>query len=51
MNTDNIDSVRYQARCEIAMEKFFAKNDFSAFTNTSRIWWVCVSCPVSPPRT
>ena len=34
MNTDNIDSVRYQARCEIAMEKFFAENDFSAFTNT-----------------
>lgn len=34
MNTDRLDSVKYQAKCEIAMEKFFAENDFNAFTNT-----------------
>ncbi len=34
MNTDNIESVRYQARMEIAMKKFLVDNDADGFVNT-----------------
>ncbi|MDO5702387.1 MAG: L-arabinose isomerase [Lachnospiraceae bacterium] len=34
MATDNIESVREQARYEIALEKFIAKNKVTAFTDT-----------------
>ncbi|MCX7715609.1 MAG: L-arabinose isomerase [Clostridia bacterium] len=32
MNTDNIDSVRYQAKTEVALEKIFEKFGYQAFT-------------------
>ena len=34
MDTDNVDAVREQARYEIAFEKFMAKNECQAFTDT-----------------
>jgi len=34
INTDNIASVRYQARLEIAIEKFLTDGGFNAFTTT-----------------
>lgn len=34
MHTDNIESVRYQAKAEIAMRKLFEANNIGAFTNT-----------------
>ena len=34
MQTDNIDSVKYQIKIELAMEKFFKENGFTAFTTT-----------------
>lgn len=32
--TDNIESIRYQAKCEIAMKKMLTENGCGAFTNT-----------------
>lgn len=32
MNTDKIDSVRYQAKTEVALEKIFEENNYCAFT-------------------
>jgi len=32
MDTDNIDAVRYQAKTEVALEKMFEENGYSAFT-------------------
>ncbi|MCH5186573.1 MAG: L-arabinose isomerase [Oscillospiraceae bacterium] len=32
MDTDNIDAVRYQAKTEVALEKIFEENGYSAFT-------------------
>lgn len=34
INTDNIESVRYQARLEIGMKKFLEEGDFGAFITT-----------------
>lgn len=34
MNTEDIDSVRYQARIEIALEKFLKEKKINAFTDT-----------------
>lgn len=34
INTDNIDSVKYQARLELGMTKFLEEGEFGAFTNT-----------------
>lgn len=32
MDTDNVEAVRYQAKTEVALEKIFAENNYSAFT-------------------
>lgn len=32
MDTDNVDAVRYQAKTEVALEKIFNENNYSAFT-------------------
>ena len=34
MNTDDVDSVRYQAKIEVALEKFFEVKGIDAFTDT-----------------
>lgn len=34
MNTDNIDAVKEQAKYEIALDKFLAKGNFGAYTDT-----------------
>lgn len=39
MNTDKVDSVRYQAKTEIALEKIFEENNYSAFTTNFEDLW------------
>lgn len=37
--TDNIDSVKYQGKVEIALKKFFAEHGFNAYTDTFEDLW------------
>lgn len=39
MNTENTDAVRYQAKIEIALDKLFAENGYSAFTTNFEDLW------------
>ena len=49
--TDDMETVRYQAREELAMRKILKREGAMAFINNFQDLSACASCPASPART